>query len=333
MAELKAKTGDASASQPNSIQDWVNTSRFKDSLASILPKHLTSERFAAVAMRQFRTTPGLLKCSPESVLSAFMEAASLGLEIGLNGESYIIPWFNNVKQPDNSWAKVHVAQLQIGYLGHLKLAWNSGLVSSVEADVVTHGEVDAGRFSYQRGTDGFLHHRPEADRDLSEGNIAFAYGMVWVKGSDRPVWRVLDKTQIERLRNTGQSANSPAWKNHYDEMAMAKALKRTMKWAPKSREQAAAIAVDDQADAGIAQDFAAAGEVARIIPAELTKKSAAQEMMDKQAEGEVPPETEAAGSANGTVGDVPPPPDREMSPARKRRPDLPQLPDPSDLGW
>lgn len=331
MAQLKKQSENTPApASEGSIAQVINTPRFKESLAQILPKHLTSERFAAVAMRQFRTTPGLLKCTPESVLSAFMEAAGLGLEIGLNGESYIIPWFNKVKDADGNWTKVNVAQLQIGYLGHMKLAWNSGLISSIESDVVTKEEVESGRFTYQRGTDGFLHHKPEADRDLREQNIAFAWGMVWIKGSDRPIWRVIDKGQIERLRNTGQSANSPAWKNHYDEMAQAKVLKRTLKWAPKSREQARAVAVDDEADAGISQTFEGSEAIAALLPA-TGPKPAAQEMMERA-------------QANGRDADVPQPapesrqgPDRDGQPASAPPREAEEPPTPTDeqggLGW
>lgn len=317
MAQLKSQSENRPAPvSEGSIAAVINSPRFKESLSQILPKHLSSERFAAVAMRQFRTTPGLLKCTPESVLSAFMEAAGLGLEIGLNGESYIIPWHNKVKDADGNWSKVNVAQLQIGYLGHMKLAWNSGLISSIESDVVTKDEVESGRFTYQRGTEGFLHHKPKADRDLREDNIAFAWGMVWIKGSDRPIWRVIDKGQIEKLRNTGQSANSPAWKNHYDEMAQAKVLKRTLKWAPKSREQSRAVAVDDQADAGISQDFEAGASIAALLPPS-TPKPAAQEMMERAREDARPvdvPPSEPEPVAVTRDGNPPPSPPRDEEP-------------------
>ncbi len=333
MPELHHEPKEEPRAQHQTIDDWLNTPRFRESLSRILPKHLTSERFAAVAMRQFRLIPGLLKCTPESVLSAFMEAAGLGLEIGLNGEAYIIPWHNTVTDRDGNKSKVHVAQLQIGYLGHMKLAWNSGLVSSIEADVVTIDEVEEGRFTYQRGTDGFLHHKPVGDRDLSERNIAFAYGMVWLKGSDRPVWRVIDKKQIERLRHTGQSANSPAWKKHYDEMCLAKILKRTLKWAPKSREQAIAIAVDDQADAGISQDFQRAQDIAGILPAETTK-TAGQEMMEG-AQKTTRGQGAAAGAEAESGHSVGASPQNEREPEKvlANRQKSPEEPKTGNLGW
>jgi recombination protein RecT len=282
MPELKADETPAQVakSSQKTIEDWLEDPVFQNSLQKILPKHLTSERFAAVAMRQFRLVPGLRKCTPESVLGGFMDAAALGLEIGINGEAYLIPYNQTVKDANGDPYKVDLAQLQIGYLGQMKLGWNSGKVSSIEADVVTYDEVEAGRFDYQRGTEGFLRHKPMADRDLSEKNIAFAWALIWIKGSDRPIWRVLDHKEIQRLRNTGRSANSPAWKNHYAEMSIGKALKRVFKWAPKSREQGHAIALDDQADAGLDQDFDAARDVSGILPASVPT-SAAQNMMDE----------------------------------------------------
>lgn len=313
MPELKPEETPAQVarSSQKTIEDWLEDPIFQDSLQKILPRHLTSERFAAVAMRQFRLVPGLRKCTPESVLGGFMDAAALGLEIGLNGEAYLIPYNQTVKDANGDPYKVDLAQLQIGYLGQMKLGWNSGKVSSIEADVVTYDEVEEGRFDYQRGSDGFLRHKPMADRDLSEKNIAFAWALIWVKGSDRPIWRVLDHKEIQRLRNTGRSANSPAWKNHYAEMSIGKALKRVFKWAPKSREQALAIGLDDQADAGIDQDFESARDVSRLLPA-ATTKSAGQNMMDEA--------SAAAAETTNTEAETVPTKEREKVEAKKDEP-------------
>ena len=48
-------------------------------------------------------------------------------------------------------------------------------------------------------------------------------------------------------------------------------LKRTLKWAPKSSEQAQAIALDDQADARVSQDFEGSDLISGIIQAESPK--------------------------------------------------------------
>lgn len=266
MAELKGSPGPrlgGAEQKQKTIEDWLGDPFFRSSIETILPRHLTGERFAGIALRQFKAIPGLRECTPASVLAGMIDAAQLGLEIGLGGECWLIPY--NVKVGRDRWEMQ--AQLQIGYLGHLKLAWQSGMVASIEANVATHDEVAAGRFEFQHGTAAFLHHRPIFDRVVTEKTIAYAYAVVWIKGSDRPIWTVLDAKQIERLRNTGRSANSPAWSNWYDQQSMAKALKRALKWAPKARELAHAIAMDDEGDAGAPQTYQSGADVAGLLSA------------------------------------------------------------------
>jgi hypothetical protein len=49
--------------------------------------------------------------------------------------------------------------------------------------------------------------------------------------------RFLTKGDIEKIRNSSKSANSPAWRNWWGEMARKCALKRTLKDAPLSTEK------------------------------------------------------------------------------------------------
>lgn len=326
MAELQGKTPDSrtKSNREKTIEDWLGDPLFRASIESILPRHLTSDRFASVALRVFKSVPGLYECTPASVLAGMIDSAQLGLEIGLGGECWLIPY--NTKVGRDKWEMR--AQLQIGYLGHLALAWRSGQVASIEANVATHDEVAAGRFDFQHGTNAFLHHRPIYDRVLTEKTIAYAYAVVWLKGSDRPIWSVLDSKQIERLRATGRSANSPAWTNWYDQQAMAKALKRALKLAPKARELAHAIALDDEADAGKGQEFQSRADVAGLLSArgvrpddDLTDDLDA---MDRKTQSNKPGVGESGDpdqEGGGNLGTVPPPSQREKVPvpARGRR--------------
>lgn len=321
MPELRSKTperNEPSRREGPTIEEWLGDPRFQESVAALLPRHLTGDRFAAIALRQFKLVPKLRECTPASILASMIDAAQLGLEIGLGGECWIIPY--EIKG-------TMTASMQVGYLGHLKLAWQSGMVASVEAGVATREEVDAGRFEFQHGTSGFLHHRPIEGRELNEKTIAYAYGIVWSKGADRPVWRVLDAKDIDRIRRTGRSANSPAWVNWFDEMAMAKALKRTLKWAPKSRELGAAIALDDESDAGVPQSYGSRGEVASLLAAARVVDPAEQAMAESIARrggvtgagASVKPPDEGEAEGHGTL---PPRPidTREPEPVEVRRP-------------
>lgn len=334
MPELhpKSKPAEPGAAPRKSIEDWLGDPLFQASVTSILPRHLTGERFAAVALRQFKLVPKLRECTPASVLASMIDAAQLGLEIGLGGECWLIPY---------KIQGTMTATMQIGYLGHLKLAWQSQMISSVEANVVTREEVETGRFEFQHGTAGFLHHRPIDGRVLNEKTIAYAYALVWAKGAERPIWRVLDANEIARVRKQSGSPNSPGWTSWFDEMAMAKALKRTLKWAPKSRELAAAVALDDESDAGAPQSYQSRSDVAGLLSATGVRSEEERDMnddLDRSRRGAAAgaavadPDREA-GAGNPGTGPLPPiSDDREPVPVEARRPAPPAGPK-GNLGW
>ena len=57
-----------------------------------LPKHLTGDRIARLTLTLIRQNPKLLQCTPQSFFGALMSTAALGLEPGVNGEAYLVPY-------------------------------------------------------------------------------------------------------------------------------------------------------------------------------------------------------------------------------------------------
>ena len=66
--------------------------KLKPQMALALPKHMTADRMARLALTAFSTTPALQECSPNSIAGSIMVAAQLGLEPGINGQGYLIPY-------------------------------------------------------------------------------------------------------------------------------------------------------------------------------------------------------------------------------------------------
>ena len=60
--------------------------------AAALPKHINSERFTRIAITTIRQNPDLAKCSQESLLGSLMVLAQLGLEPGVLGQAYLLPF-------------------------------------------------------------------------------------------------------------------------------------------------------------------------------------------------------------------------------------------------
>jgi recombination protein RecT len=99
-----------------------------------LPRHVTPERLARIAVTEIRRTPKLLTCTRESLLGAIMQAAQLGLEPGVLGECWLIPYKTE-------------ATFVIGYRGLVQLAWRSGQIESVHAHAVFDGDAFAFDFA------------------------------------------------------------------------------------------------------------------------------------------------------------------------------------------
>lgn len=114
----KKENSVATAKKPRIVVDLVQSMQKQFEIA--LPKHINSERFVRIAITSIRQNPKLAKCSQESLLGALMTSAQLGLEPGILGQAYLIPYGNNV-------------QFQIGYKGMIELLRRSGQLSDIYA--------------------------------------------------------------------------------------------------------------------------------------------------------------------------------------------------------
>ncbi len=135
--------------------------QYKDQIAMALPRHLTPERMIRVAMTAVQTTPALHECTILSIAGSMVAASILGLEVSsVLGEAYLVP-FNNTK------TKRKECQLIPGYLGLLKLARQSGEISTVQAQPVYKNDT----FAYEYGLDPYLRHVPHGGSPDARGPV------------------------------------------------------------------------------------------------------------------------------------------------------------------
>ena len=66
--------------------------KLKPQLTMALPKHMNADRMARLALTAFSTNAALQRCSPQSIAASIMTAAQLGLEPGVNGAGFLIPY-------------------------------------------------------------------------------------------------------------------------------------------------------------------------------------------------------------------------------------------------
>ena len=210
-------------SDKKGIMEILNSEGMKKQFAAALPKHIESERFVRIALTQLRQNPALMQCSPESLLGALMQSAQLGLEPGIMGQSYLIPFKNNKLGTTE-------CQFQIGYKGLIELARRSGQIETIVANEVCENDT----FEYEYGFEEKLVHKPMIKGERGQSYAYYAYATLKDGGRS---FVVMSKADIDRIRTTYSKAKygSP-WETEYNAMAKKTVIKQLMKYLPVSIE-------------------------------------------------------------------------------------------------
>ncbi len=205
-------------------------------IESVLPKHMTAQRIARVALVEARRNPRLMECEPLSFIGALMQAAQVGLEPGGSlGHSYLVP-FHNRKTGTQE------VQFIIGYKGLMDLARRSGMVSTFDAQVVREHDW----FEYEYGTNQKLRHIPHYD---DRGDPRHVYAIAGLKDGGFQ-FVVMSIAEIEAIRARSKSPNSGPWQTDWEAMAKKSCIRALADYLPMSNEFAEAISVDREAERG-----------------------------------------------------------------------------------
>jgi len=226
--------------RPQTIAGLMADPKIKAQMALALPKHMTSDRLARIALTEVRKVPTLAKCDQTSFLGAIMQCAQLGLEPGgALGHAYLLPFENRKKG-------ITEVQFIVGYRGMIDLARRSGQIVSLTARTVhEHDE-----FSYQYGLSEDLKHVPATGE---RGALQYVYAVAKLKDGGVQ-FEVMSRSDVDKVRAQSKAGNYGPWQTHYDEMAKKTVIRRLFKYLPVSIELATAVAMDEKADAGLGQD-------------------------------------------------------------------------------
>lgn len=219
--------------------------QMKSEIARCLPKHLTPERMARIALTELRKTPKLQECEPLSFIAAIMQASQLGLEPGVLGACYLIPFFNG------KTGKTECNFIP-GYRGFLDLARRSGQIISLTA----HSVFENDEFIYEYGLEEKLVHRPTLN---DKGSLVAVYSVARLKDGGYQ-FEVMSKKEVDEIRQQSKSGNAGPWVTHYEQMAKKTILRKLFKWLPCSIEMQKAVVLDEHADVGIQDIKASASE-------------------------------------------------------------------------
>lgn len=217
----------------------------KAAIAESLPKHLTGERMAQLMLTECRKNPALLDCTPQSVVSAVLQCAQVGLEPGPQAHLYLVPFKNR---------GVLECTLQIGYRGLLELIGRTGKYHAPDVRAVFEGD----RFEYEFGLNEKLNHVPSA-KSRAADKLTHVYIVLWPKDGGRATFEVMTREEVDAIRRRSKSGGSGPWVTDYIAMAMKTVVRKKAKYLPLSVELQQAITIDEGAeviDEAEAQKFA-----------------------------------------------------------------------------
>lgn len=206
--------------------------RMKPQMALALPKHMSADRMARLALTAFSTSKALQNCKTDSILASLMTATQLGLEPGIGGQGYLIPYKDT-------------CTFVPGWKGLVDLVARSG-----RATVWTGAVFRGDKFDYQLGDEPFCRHQPGD----SEGDFSHVYAIGRVKDAQMPVIEVWTrgkvKKHLDQYNKVGNRHYALANENNFEMYARKVALLQVLKYMPSSIELNNAVAVSHAAEAG-----------------------------------------------------------------------------------
>ena len=232
----------------------------KQSFEMALPKHLNADRMIRLALTAFSTNKTLCECDAGSIFGAVVLASQMGLEIGVAGQGYLVPYRGK--------GGVMRAQFVPGWQGLVDLAQRSG-----RASCWTGAVFEGDEFDYQLGDSPYVKHRPKGETDPKKLQYVYAIGQV--KDSVNKIIEVWPAKKVWLHRDEYNKVGERHYSFEYPEMYARKvALLQVIKYLPKSIELSNAIVADAAYEQG--SEAKMMGEVLIVDPDEPPPPGGAQ---------------------------------------------------------
>jgi len=206
--------------------------KLKPQIELAVPKHMSADRMARLALTAFSTNQKLQECSTKSIAASIMTAGQLGLEPGVNGAGYLVPYKGT-------------CTFVPGWRGLVDLVSRSGR-GTVYTGVIYKDQ----DYTYKDGATRDLVVHNESDM-LSPIDITHAFAIGRVKGSEIPIIELWSVKKITVHRDKYNKVG----KSHYSfdnwEMYCRKIpLMQVLKYMPASIELGNALDVSNAAESG-----------------------------------------------------------------------------------
>ncbi len=182
-------------------------------------KEKVAQEFSTVVSLMMRNQPKLASVDPQSLFVCVMACAQLDLMPNTPAQyAYIIPYGNN-------------ATLQLGYQGLIELAYRTGNIKSINAELVFKED----EFDIELGTDRKLVHKPDFKVNRTDYSKAIAVYATAMMMNGTSVFEVLTKGDLDKVQKTVKATQGDTpWAKWPESMAKKTAIKRLLKYLPSS---------------------------------------------------------------------------------------------------
>lgn len=201
--------------KPSGLEALLKSDQVLPSLVGVATSHLPPNQigplFAAAALKN----PKVLECTVTSIIDAALYCCRYGLGPG-DGGVYLVPFKNTLTTI-------------IDYKGLIQLAYRSGMVESMGAEVIHEND----QYEVEYGTNRTLVHVPKIG---DQGKPIAAYATCTLTNG-AVGFRLLDEAEIMRHKPKKVMPDSP-WNLHPMSMWMKTAVHSLSKWIPLTPEMA-----------------------------------------------------------------------------------------------
>jgi recombination protein RecT len=205
-----------------------------------LPQHMNADRMTRLALTAFSQNETLQKCTPHSIASCVMMSAQTGLEIGVGGQAYLVPYFDRKKN-------AYICTFIPGWKGLVDLVARAGR-ATVWTGVVFPGD----EFEYQLGDAPFCRHKPGDGGDGQKFTHVYAIGRV--RDAQMPVIEVWSIAKVmkhlQRYNKQGERHYALSNDNNMEMYGRKVALLQVLKYMPSSIELQSAETAEHAAEEG-----------------------------------------------------------------------------------
>lgn len=207
----------------------------KDKLQAALPRQFSADRLIQLAYTTIRRDQRLMDCTVPSLAGAVMDAARLGLEVGVLGQGYIVGYKNN---------GVREAQFIPGWQGLVDLVGRAGC-----AEAWTGAVFEGDAFDWAYGDTPYINHKPCGEDNPERMTHVYACGRI--NGTRHPIIEVWPIEKVWRHRDRYNRIGEGHYSYKHPEMYARKiVLLQVLKYLPKSPLLTAAIEASNYEDQG-----------------------------------------------------------------------------------